>query len=231
MVSFGDPRQMSLVADACQSFAFDNGAFGAWRAGKPIIDWGDYYDFVREWDQSPGFDFALMPDVIDGTEQDNDELLQFWPNDVRVESCPVWHLHESLDRLETLCGNWSRVALGSSGEYAQVGTKRWWNRMAEAMTACCDSEGRPMTKLHGLRMLDPKVFTMFPFASADSTNVARNIGIDQAWTGSYLPTNKAGRGIVIADRIEAFNSARFWEAMAVQDELEFAVSNSGTLAQ
>ncbi len=33
MVSFAHPDQIELVADACQSFALDNGAFSAWRAG------------------------------------------------------------------------------------------------------------------------------------------------------------------------------------------------------
>jgi hypothetical protein len=110
------------------------------------------------------------------------------------------------------------VAFGSSGDFAEIGTDAWWNRMYEAMNAACPF-GYPDAKLHGLRMLDPLVFSRFPFSSADSTNVARNIGIDQAWRGTYTPANKAGRGIVIADRIEAFQSAGGWVRRETQQQL------------
>lgn len=223
MVSYAEPRQLALVMDACQSFALDNGAFSAWRAGR-TMDWGKYRDFVAECAQHPGFDFAIIPDIIDGSEADNDREIQQWIDefeslaDIEI-GVPVWHLHESLDRLERLCSNFSRVALGSSGEFAQIGTKRWWNRMAEAMTACCDSEGRPLRKLHGLRMLDPEVFSRFPFASADSTNVARNINLDGKWRQAYAPANESGRAIVLADRIEARQSAAHWDSQVIQQDL------------
>lgn len=90
--------------------------------------------------------------------------------------------------------------------------------MGEAMAVACPF-GRPMAKLHGLRILDPEVFTRFPFASADSTNVARNIGVDVKWRGTYLPHNKAVRGIVLAERIESMQSAPAWEPMAIQESL------------
>jgi hypothetical protein len=70
------------------------------------------------------------------------------------------------------------------------------------MDAICDEEGRPTCKLHGLRMLDPTIFSQLPFASADSTNVAQNIGIDQKWRHAYAPVTKAARALVMADRIE-----------------------------
>jgi hypothetical protein len=217
MVSFAHPEQMELVADVCQSFALDNGAFSAWRAGKPIANWSQFYRFVNEWKDHPAFDFALIPDVIDGTERQNDDYISTWPCGTRY-GCAIWHLHESLPKLERLCNYWPRVAFGSSGEYAQIGTQRWWERMALAMdVACCG--GKPITRLHGLRMLDPEVFSRFPFSSADSTNVARNIGIDCRWQGSYLPVNKAARGVVIADRIEAQQSAPRWSRYATQEDM------------
>jgi len=163
--------------------------------------------------------------VIEGTEHENDAWIEAW--DLAPDlSVPVWHLHESLERLESLCRTFSRVALGSSAAYATIGTARWWARMYEAMDHCCDEEGRPLAKLHGLRMLDPRIFMRFPFSSADSTNVARNVGIDAAWNGSYSPIDKAARGIVLADRIEAQQSPAVWRTHAqdtrgiVQAELD-----------
>lgn len=66
----------------------------------------------------------------------------------------------------------------------------------------------PITKIHGLRMLNKDIFTHVPLSSADSTNVARNIGIDKSWVGSpYAPASKETRTQVLVERIESFNSA------------------------
>ena len=95
-------------------------------------------------------------------------------------------------------------------EFATVGNERWWLRMADMMDAVCDVEGRPLVKLHGLRMLNPEVFSRFPFASADSTNIARNIGIDQTWRGNYMPPTKEMRAQVMRSRIESQNAPPRW---------------------
>jgi hypothetical protein len=207
MVSFAAQQSLETVADVCQSFTLDNGAFSAWKAGRAITDWSGYYEWAIGWLSHPGCDWAIIPDVIDGTEEQNDALIMESPLDFGV---PVWHLHESLERLKKLANNWQRVALGSSGAFAQIGTSFWFHRMDEAMDAVCDS-GRPRCKLHGLRMLDPAIFQAFPFASADSTNIGRNIGIDSRWRGTYSPITKAGRAVAMAERIEAFNSAAEWQ--------------------
>ncbi len=217
MVSYAHPEQVELMFDCCQSVSFDNGAFSAWRAGKPIKDWHPYYLWVKEWMHHPSFDFALIPDIIDGSERDNDTQISIWGLGKQV-GCPIWHLHESLHKLENLCNYWPRVAIGSSGDYAVIGTPSWWDRMSEAMETACPF-GWPKAKLHGLRMLDTDIFTKFPFSSADSTNVARNVGMDRAWKGPYEPATKAGRGVVIAERIEAFQSAARWVSIETQQGL------------
>jgi hypothetical protein len=150
----------------------------------------------------PACDFAVIPDVIDGDEAANDALLSEWPLP-KWFGAPVWHLHESLDRLERLAAAYPRVCFGSSGEFASIGTAAWWGRMAQAMRVVCNDDGEPLCKLHGLRMLNPEVFTRFPFSSADSTNIGRNIGIDQTWRGNYMPPNKEVRAQVMRARIEA----------------------------
>jgi len=151
--------------------------------------------------------------VIEGSEAENDAKVEAW--DMAPDlSVPVWHLHESMERLRRLSTCFPRVALGSSAQYATIATTAWWERMALAMAACCDPDGKPLCKLHGLRMLDPKVYGAFPFSSADSTNIARNIGINQKWTGSYSPISKAARGIVLAGRIESQQSPATWRPYA-----------------
>lgn len=211
-VSFRYPDQLGLVLDVAQSFAVDNGAFSAWKSGKPVTDWRQFYEWVAELHRYPPFDFAVIPDVIDGTEADNDALVAEWSwrgKNAHV-GAPVWHLHESLERLERLAFEWPRICLGSSGEFAQIGTPAWWTRMAQAMDIICDRSGRPICKLHGLRMLNPEIFSRFPFASADSTNIGQNVGIDSAWRGTYPPVNKEARAQVMRERIEAKQAQIFW---------------------
>lgn len=116
-------------------------------------------------------------------------------------------MHERTGRLQDLVTGFPRVAIGSSGEFVNISTQRWWARIAEAMEVACDEQGRPLTKLHGLRQMDPEVFSIVPYSSVDSTNVARNIGIDSAWTGSYVPKRKETRAIVLRDNIGHHASA------------------------
>lgn len=227
-ISFEHPEQLGMVIDVAQSFALDNGAFTAWRAGRAVTDWTRYYAWVAELHRYPSFDFACIPDVIDGDEAANDALLEEWPWRTRAPwvGAPVWHLHESLDRLERLAFAWPRVCLGSSGEFATVGSTAWYTRMAEAMNVLCDRDGRPVCKIHGLRMLNPDVFTRFPFASADSTNIGQNIGIDSKWKGPYTPPTKESRAQVMRDRIEAHQSQTFWirEHAAIQGAFELELT-------
>lgn len=200
------PRQddMGVVAEVCQSFVFDNGAFSVWKKGGKL-DVEGYVDWVEKWHRHPGFDWALIPDVIDGNEAGNDALIKAWPRHLR--GVPVWHLHEPLSRLAELCASWHTVALGSSGQWSAPGTSAWWGRMNEALSAICDEHGRPPCKLHGLRMLNPKVFTKMPLASADSTNAAVNCN-STAWDKHiYKPATSAQRAQIIADRVEIHNSA------------------------
>jgi len=213
MVSFANPEQVELAFEVAQSVALDNGAFSFWRAGRGKVDVPAYAAFVERWRGHPGFDWALIPDVIDGDEDANEALLLEWlrENGGMRDGVPVWHLHESLERLQMLACRGDRVALGSSGAYSDPGSAEWWQRMGEAMDAVCDSEGRPRCKLHGLRMLDPTIFSQLPLASADSCNVARNIGIDQAWDrGPYAPKSKTTRALILAERIEHHGSAARW---------------------
>lgn len=200
-ISFYDYRDINLAASVCQSFALDNGAFSVWRAGKPTPHWPDYYDWCDRWLRHPACDWAVIPDVIGGTEAENDAMLDDWPHGHR--GVPVWHLNESIDRFVKLAADWPRVALGSAAEYDASNVKACVDRLAVALSAIADEHGHPTTKLHGLRMLNPEITCRVPLASADSTNVAQNHGIPKAWTGSYPPATKETRVDVLVERIES----------------------------
>lgn len=208
LVPFPRRDDMGIVGEVCQSFVFDNGAFSVWKRGA-VLDVGGYVAWCDEYHRHPGFDWALIPDVIEGSEADNDALLADWPRHIR--GVPVWHMHESIDRLVRLGHEWPTVALGSSGKWPTPGVATWWERMGEAMNALCDPLGRPPCRLHGLRMLAPKVFTRLPLSSADSTNAGANCN-SKRWEGPYKPATAAQRAAVIADRVEAHNSLCHWPA-------------------
>jgi hypothetical protein len=222
LVSFAEPRDIELVAEVCQSFCIDNGAFSLWKSGNKQPSWDGYADFLGKWAYHPACDFWILPDVIDGGENENYDLIsEFTDRHAWLQSAgvgvPVYHLHESLEHFARLCRSFPRVAIGSSGQFAQVGSQLWWDRMDEVLQIACSAPAwfpdpstwphQPCVKLHGLRMLNPRVFGKLPLTSADSSNVARNIGIDAAWSGTYQPPSKAWRGSVLAARIESHQSA------------------------
>lgn len=207
MVSFEHPDQIEIATEVCQSVVLDNGAFSAWKSGKKH-DFEGYVEWVTKWLKHPAVDWCVIPDIIDGTEGQNDMILHRWFH--KLNGVPVYHMHES-----------PRVALGSSGAFATIGTPEWWARMAEMMEVACDADGMPRTKLHGLRMLDPVIFSHLPLSSADSCNIARNVGIDAKWNGPYAPKSKHMRALVMMDRIEAHASAARWcGSNGVQHNLE-----------
>lgn len=197
-ISYAHPVQIRLAASICQTFALDNGAFSLWKAGK-LTDWAGYYAWCAKWLQHPACDWAVIPDVIGGTEDENDALLAEWPHGYR--GVPVWHMNESFDRLEALAATWPRVAIGSAAEWDVSKPAKCLQRLTDALPRI-SRNGAPRVKLHGLRMLNPAIVEHVPLASADSTNVARNIGIDSRWTGAYQPATKEARTDVLVERIE-----------------------------
>lgn len=209
LVSFFRPEDLQAVMECCQSFVLDNGAFSHWKAGEGEIDFDAYHRWVDDLAGHPGLDWALIPDTIDGGEARNVELVERWmKTESRVEGVPVWHTNESLEWLEHLIDNFRTVAFGSTAEHP-VGGDAWWRVMGRAMNIACDEKGTPKARLHGLRMLDPSVFTRLPFTSADSTNAVVNGGSLSRF-GSYVPPTRAQRAAVIAERVEAYNSAHCW---------------------
>jgi len=173
LVSFAHKQDAYVAFSNCNKVILDNGAFSFWKTGKQT-DWDEYYKWVEAHYNR---EFFFIPDVIDGNEKENDELLK---NNHFKDGVPVWHINESLDRLERLASDYEIVAFGSSGEYSELGTREWHKRMDEAMRVVCNNEGYPIVKIHMLRCLNPKIFTKYPFYSGDSTNLARNHARDGA---------------------------------------------------
>jgi hypothetical protein len=205
-ISFANPDQLPLASEVTQSFALDNGAFSFWTRGQSV-NWCDYYEFVSQWMNHPRFAFAVIPDVIGGTSEENDALLAEWPHGKFV-GAPVYHFSEPDERFIRLCHEYPRVCIGSMGEYDAKRPRSCRAKLRDLIKNVVDKNGYPIAKLHGLRMLNKDIFMHVPLSSADSTNVARNIGIDKLWQKSaYAPASKETRAGVLVERIESNNSA------------------------
>ncbi len=217
-VSLAAPADVRVCHDIGQGVMLDNGAFSLWRADKPT-DWPRYYAWCDRWLDYPTT-WAIVPDAIDGGEEENDRLLSEWPHGAR--GAPVWHLHEPIGRLLRLCEEWPRVAFGSSGEYVEIGRPQWEARIYLAFNEIAQRHRR-LPWLHMLRGMSLSG-SQFPFASVDSTDVARN---------HNRPQNSARQ---MADRWDAQQCPAKWTARPTQQEFAAnankisALSGARTLA-
>lgn len=167
-VSFADQRDAEVCLDIGQSVMWDNGAFTAFTQGK-TFDHNKFYEWLEPRLGHPHW--GVIPDVIGGSEEENRSKLETWPFPKEL-GAPVWHLHMSTDYLLYLCDNYPKVCFGSSGEYWKIGTIRWQQRIDEAFTAISKYH-KHLPWIHMLRGL-AQSGKRWPFASADSVNVARN---------------------------------------------------------
>jgi hypothetical protein len=203
-VSHSRPEQVGVMHQIGQAVMLDNGAFSKFTRGG-ATDWNAYYDWAGEWLAHPNT-WAVIPDVIDAGSQEQDGLIREWPHGHR--GAPVWHSSEPLDRLYQLCDEWPRVCVGSTDEHWQVMGARWRARMDEAFNGLAQRH-RWMPWIHMLRGMQLAT-EGYPFASLDSTDVARN---------HNRPQNTA-RGM--ADRWDAAQCPATWQARPIQLDIEDA---------
>ncbi len=115
------------------------------------------------------------------------------------------------------------VAIGSSGEFQQPGTLRWWNQMSSAMAVVCDTEGIPRCNLHGLRQMDTTIFSHVPYSGVDSARVSRSIGIDKSVPKAYRHLPVKARAMVMAwDADMHISAARWTGSIMSQKNLEMS---------
>jgi len=166
-VSFAAPQDVKICHEIGQTVMLDNGAFSAWTNGfEP--DWPAYYEWADRWLSCPTT-WAVIPDVVDGTEAQNDDLLREWPHGAR--GVPVWHISENFRRLDRLLVRYGRVCFGSSGQYRIVGNDAWHRRITETFNHLDGHARTPW--IHMLRGMS-LAGSIYPFASLDSTDVGRN---------------------------------------------------------
>lgn len=167
-VPFSDGRDAETCLAIGQSVLFDNGAFSAYTKGK-ALDVAAYYAWLEPKLGHPHW--AIIPDVIDGKVDEQRSLMSGWPYGEQL-GAPVWHLGLPIEWLLELADKWPRICFGSSGRYWQVGSDDWCRRVDAAFDALAARHQR-LPWIHMLRGL-ALAGDRWPFASADSVNVARN---------------------------------------------------------
>lgn len=191
-VSFAEPRDVEVCHRIGQSVMLDNGAFSVWKQGREM-DWKAWREWVEPW-LDYRTTWAVLPDVIEGGEEENERLLSKYGT--LTGGVPVWHLHESIAGLQGLVWRFGRVCFGSSGVYWNVGSDGWRRRVADAFNAIVEPSGRVpwVHMLRGMAMAG----TEFPFASVDSTDIARN-------------HNRRRQPRAMAERWDAIQQPARWE--------------------
>ena len=198
-VSFNRPDDAEWCLLNGQSVMWDNGAFTAFTKGV-VPNWLAYYKWLEPRLAAPHW--AVIPDVIDGTQEQQEELVKQWPHGTL--GVPVWHMGLGIDYLLDLANAWPKICFGSTAAYWQVGGDRWERRADEAFNALAKRGLEPWVHmLRGLVLCGDR----WPFASADSAGVARHHKRD-----GICPER-------MARRIDAVQCPLFWKTRAEQGSL------------
>jgi hypothetical protein len=167
-VSFATPRDLAPCLEIGASVMGDNGAFTVHTRGG-VLDVPGYYRWLAPWLRHPHW--AVVPDVIGGDTDAQRRLARTWAFD-RSLGAPVWHLHRCFDYLRELADSWPRICFGSSAEFWNPRTDAWRRRVDDAFNVLARRGHIPW--VHMLRAMGEASRGPWPFASADSTNVAQN---------------------------------------------------------
>ena len=202
-VSFKHAIHIDWCIKNGQSVMLDNGAFSAFTKGKEINfmayeEWLEPYLYPPNW--------AVIPDVIDGSVDEQKELVKKFAHLKKHLVAPVWHMGLSIDWLLEIADNYERFCFGSSGAYWQVGSESWSRRADEAWNELTKRGHKSWVHMmRGLSLCGD----VYPFASADSTNVARNFWRE----GSEVCPERMAR------RIDAIQSPLQWTVKETQVDL------------
>lgn len=179
-------HQIGLVDGIAEEVRLDCGAFSHYNAllsqglTADQIDeaqlaprrWDAYYEWCEQWCARPTTR-AIIPDVINAPGQIQDALLKEWPLP-KWKGIPVYHIHLPTDRLLRLTDEYPLVAIGSSGEFWEIGSDLWHARMGQLFDEISAVHGNYTPPLHGLRMMEACEKYDYPLADADSSNVGQN---------------------------------------------------------
>tara|TARA_R100000742_G_C4267390_1_gene85575 strand:- start:93 stop:785 length:693 start_codon:yes stop_codon:yes gene_type:complete len=167
-VSFYNPQDAKICIEIGQSVMWDNGAFSCFK-NNAKLNYKNYYKWLEDKLGHPHW--CVIPDIIDGTISEQKKLLLQFPYPPEL-SAPVWHIALDIEYLYFLIDRYPKICFGSSGEYWEIGTFKWSQRLDYVFNSLVKKYTH-LPHIHMMRGLSLGG-TKYPFASADSVNVARN---------------------------------------------------------
>lgn len=179
LVSFMGKVQTDLVIKHGIITVFDNGAFSLWKKLQKLgtlagFDWDKHWTKFYLWlfMYYSKIEWFLIPDVIEGSEEENDRLINSVPEMFKDKAVPVWHTVESVERFIRLCEEFDIVAIGACGPHEYIMGDACQDRLNFVFDEIYHYRNIDV-KIHGLRMTDNRVVAKFPFHSCDSTSVVQ----------------------------------------------------------
>ncbi len=198
-VSFYRPDQVEWVDENAEEWFGDCGTYSFWQAAlkakvKEIVspftrDYLDaYYAWCRRWclHGSGRCKWVVIPDPIGTGTQELDALIREWPEDLKAFGVPVYHLDEPIERAIRLLREHGRLCIGATGEFKDIPSPAFCDRMDELFTAIFVEFGYiPWIHMfRGLQLLKPEYD--WPISSADSSDRARNHNRLKRYAERYL---------------------------------------------
>ena len=199
-VSFFRPDNVDVCLKIGQSVMFDNGAYSAF-AKNIKINFNDYYKWLENKLGHP--QWSVIPDCIDGCVEEQKKLLLAFPFPKEL-SAPVFHIHLPTDYLDYLTDRYPKVCFGSSGQFWNIGSDSWHSRI-DILFNHLSKKHKHLPHIHMMRGLSLSG-SIYPFASADSTNVARN----------FKDKNKCPENM--ARKIDSMQNPIFWTTKETQGD-------------
>ena len=199
-VSFFRPDNVDVCLKIGQSVMLDNGAYSAFSKNIKI-NFNDYYKWLENKLGHPHWSF--IPDCIDGCVEEQKKLLLDFPFPKEL-SAPVFHIHLPTDYLDYLTDRYTKVCFGSSGQFWNIGSDSWHSRI-DILFNHLSKKHKHLPHIHMMSGLSLSG-SIYPFASADSTNVARN----------FKDKNKCPENM--ARKIDSMQNPIFWTTKETQGD-------------
>ena len=196
-----------------QSFALDNGGVLGLENRALLLTWQSVLTAGSKNGCGPaGSDWAVIPDVIMAPRTRMTAELHHLAAAAPIRASRLAHARSPQNASDASARSWQRIC----NRRAAVGTRAPGTvRMVGAAHGPGDEtsfamNGRPITKLHGLRMLNASAFTnTCRWRSVDSAGVSRK----SAQRTGCGPTGRASdtvKALVLIDSYESRQSAAVW---------------------
>lgn len=159
------PTAVRRIREEGMKVFLDSGAFSAYTQGVKI-DLGKYCDYCHK-----NADIIDFPSVLDAIGTEN-SYKDTYKNQMEMESrgvnpLPCFHFGEPTEVLDHYVANYDYITIGGMVPISTKQLTIWLDRIWEEHLT--DSEGTPLTKVHGFGLTSLPLMQRYPWFSVDSS--------------------------------------------------------------